>query len=66
MCCQYQNKPSYFSCLLRFWQTDDGEQRVWRILLEYPVTRERYVFTSLAAMFVYLENETRQENESTG
>jgi hypothetical protein len=52
--------------LLRFWQTDDGEQRVWRILLEYPVTRERYVFTSLAAMFVYLENETRQENESTG
>ena len=61
---QNKKQPRYFSCLLRFWQTDDGEQRVWRVSLEYPATGERHGFASLADLFAYLETETSLDNES--
>ena len=60
---QNKKQPRYFSCLLRFWQTDDGEQRVWQVSLEYPVTGERRGFATLADLFAYLEAETAPEKD---
>lgn len=54
---QKENKPGYFSYLLRLWETTDGERRVWRASLEYPTTGQRRGFASLADLLAYLEHE---------
>ena len=54
---QHKQRPRYFSCLLRVWQTEDGEQNVWRASLEFP-NGERLGFASLDDLFVYLICET--------
>ena len=63
--CRAVSKPRYISCLLRLWQTNQGEgQYVWRASLEYPTSGERLGFASLAELFVYLESElSREEDE---
>jgi len=55
---QHKRKPRYFSCLLRLWETADGEQLVWRALLEVPATGQRRGFASLAELCAFLEAET--------
>jgi len=50
----------YQSYLLRLWQTDDGERRVWRASLEAPGTRDRRGFAGLGELFDFLQAQTEQ------
>lgn len=54
---QLPKRLRYFSCLLRVWQTTEGEQGIWRASLEFP-NGERLGFASLDDLFVYLLCET--------
>lgn len=55
---QQKRKRRYFSCLLRLWETADGEQIIWRASLEFPATGQRRGFASLVELFAFLEAET--------
>jgi hypothetical protein len=57
-----EEKPHYFSYLLRVWLAGDGCQPQWRASLEDSRTGERIGFASLAAMGEYLEQQTRLDN----
>jgi|WetSurMetagenome_2_1015567.scaffolds.fasta_scaffold2124107_1 hypothetical protein len=57
-----EEKPHYFSYLLRMWLAGDGCQPQWRVSLENARTGERIGFASLAAMCEYLEEQIRFEN----
>jgi hypothetical protein len=45
----------YLSFLIRLWQVGRGEERVWRITVESPQTREHWNFTSLEALAAFLK-----------
>ena len=53
------SKSSYLSFLIRLWQVGSGNDRVWRITLESPQTREHWSFVSLEALVDFLEQQTR-------
>jgi hypothetical protein len=57
-----EEKPHYFSYLLRVWLAGDGCQPQWRASLEDSRTGERIGFASLAAMGEYLEQQTRLDD----
>jgi hypothetical protein len=49
---------SYLSYLLRLWQTESGDEGIWRASLEDPHTGERKGFANLTDLFTFLEQET--------
>lgn len=49
------NRPRYFSYLLRLWQTSDGDTQIWRASLECPGSGRQYGFASLQELFDFLE-----------
>ena len=59
--------PRRLAYLLRLWQAGDEEEVTWRASLESAHTGERRAFSSLAALFAYLEEETKEpQNATTG
>ncbi len=50
-----KQRRNHLSYLLRLWQTGDGENAVWRVLLENPFTGERHGFASPQDLFAFLE-----------
>lgn len=58
-------RKDYLSYMLRLWrsgQADVEERAIWRASVEIPQTRDRFVFASLAELFLFLEQEV-DENE---
>ncbi len=49
----------YLAYLLRLWQANSSEQRIWRASLENPHTGERHAFATLDALFAFLGAETK-------
>jgi hypothetical protein len=49
----------YLAYMLRLWQVGSGEEHTWRASLESPRTGERRGFSSLEALFNFLEVNTR-------
>jgi hypothetical protein len=56
--------PTYYSFLLRIWQTDDEDGCTWRASLERPDTRERRGFATLGQLFDFLQDQTTGEREN--
>ena len=52
-----KHKPAYLSYLLRIWQVDDDEARVWRASLQRPGGEERRGFADLEGLFAYLRSQ---------
>ncbi len=52
-------KPHYFSFLLRLWLAGTGDQPQWRASLEDTRTGERVGFASPEALYGYLDQQTR-------
>ena len=55
----------YTSYLLRLWQTKGEQGEVWRASLESPDTGKRQGFTSLTALFTFLETSVAQKQANT-
>jgi hypothetical protein len=51
--------PKYQSYLLRLWEVEVNGAPAWRASLEHVKTGERCNFSSLEALFSYLEQSTR-------
>jgi len=51
-------QPDYYAYLLRLWRADTETGPVWRASLDSPHTGERWGFADLAALFVFLEENT--------
>lgn len=49
-------EPRYLAYLLRLWQASAAEP-LWRASLDNPHTGERQTFTSIADLFVFLEEQ---------
>jgi hypothetical protein len=54
-------KGRYLSYLLRLWQTTDGDQCVWYVMLESPDGGERRSFKSLDELLAFLVETTGGE-----
>lgn len=60
-------RAGYHSFLLRFWQNQDTEERMWHLSLEDPLTREVKVFQNVESLISYLtqlSNFTQVNSES--
>jgi len=65
----HQPRPSYFSYLLRLWRVDDGDAPQWRASLESPSSTQLRGFSSLKALFRFLDEltaESRCPSEGNG
>lgn len=58
---QEKVKARYVSYLLRLWETTDGEEHAWRASLECPGTGDRLGFTTVEALFAFLEQRMKDE-----
>lgn len=60
-------RQRYISYLLRLWQTQDDERRVWRFSLESPDGGERHGFATLQDLvdFIQARIQSRQEKNET-
>jgi hypothetical protein len=54
-----ENKPRYFSYLLRVWLAEEGSQPQWRASLEDTLTGERLGFARLDDLCQYLKQQTQ-------
>jgi len=61
-----EEEPRRILYLLRLWQTRSGGELVWRASLESPRAGERTGFTSLEALFAFLQQQTGVESDSDG
>ena len=61
-----EQEPRHILYLLRLWQTKSGGELVWRASLESPSAGERTGFTSLQALFAFLQQETGVVADSGG
>ena len=52
-----QHRSLYLAYVLRLWR--DGQDTPWRVALQCARTGEQYRFADLAALFVFLEDETQ-------
>jgi len=48
-------KPVYYSFLLRLWMVHESSGDIWRASIEYPETGERRGFSSLEEFIHYLQ-----------
>jgi hypothetical protein len=58
-------RKDYLSYMLRLWRSGQAgveNRSIWRASVEIPQTRDRFVFASLAELFLFLEQEV-DENE---
>ena len=55
-----KERAVYHAYLLRLWQTKTG----WRASLEHPHTGERLGFASLEQLFVFLQDQTRDDERN--
>lgn len=55
------DKPQYFSYLLRIWSPGDEGEVSWRASLDDPRTGERLGFPCLEALFEYLQEHINQD-----
>jgi hypothetical protein len=53
-----RGRPRYLSYLLRLWQTQGEGHTAWRASLESSQTGKRTGFSSLDALFAFIERET--------
>jgi hypothetical protein len=58
--------PRHLAYLLRLWQAVNGEEVTWRASLESARTGERRAFSSLAALFAYLEEQIKEQQQDAG
>jgi hypothetical protein len=58
--------PRYLSYLLRLWQAQSEGHAGWRASLESSQTGERTGFSSLDALFAFIEHETYGGQAGTG
>ena len=58
-----QSRQRYLSYLLRLWQTDDGEEHIWRASLQSPGSEERRGFGSLEDLYEFLNAQVAQDEE---
>jgi hypothetical protein len=58
------DKPHYFSYLLRLWLPGDEGEVSWHASLDDPRTGERLGFPSLEALFDYLQGHVNQDTET--
>lgn len=49
--------PNHLSYLLRLYPVRDGEQLIWRVSLEDPLTRVRKGFPDFASLIAFLETQ---------
>ena len=55
-----QNAQAYHSYLVRLWHEDEDE---WRVILENVHTGERCAFGDLEALFAFMRQETKPEQQ---
>jgi hypothetical protein len=55
---------TYFSYLLRMWQTRRGNELVWMASLDDPHTGKRHSFTTLERLFAFLLKQTQASEYS--
>lgn len=53
----------YLSYMLRMWETDDGESRIWRASLETPGSGERRGFADLQSLMDFLAHQAERQDE---
>ena len=58
------SRAAYLSYLLRLWQAPGRGEPRWLASLEVPGTGERQGFSSLQALFTYLEARAREDETS--
>ena len=51
---QQDVNPDYISFLMRLWRTQSGENQVWRVSLQSPLTQEIHRFDDLQGLFAFL------------
>ncbi len=61
-----EKEPRPILYLLRLWQTKSGGDLVWRASLQIPRVGERTRFTSLEALFAFLQQLTGVVADSDG
>jgi hypothetical protein len=59
-----QHRPRYYSYLLRLWLPGDEGEVSWRASLDDPRTGERLGFSSLEALFIYLQEQVNLDTEA--
>jgi hypothetical protein len=52
-----QPNPHYYSCLLRLWQVQTGEQSIWIASIQNPSTGELRSFPNVGALIQFLQDE---------
>ena len=63
---QYDEQDEYQTFLLRLWRARYHGRWSWRASLESPRTGERHTLGTLAGLFTFLEDKTRQETPRSG
>jgi hypothetical protein len=58
-----EETPNYHAYLLRLWKAGPDDAP-WRASLESPVTGERRGFSTLPALFAYLEDKVARESDA--
>ena len=53
----------YIAYLLRLWQEQRNAELVWRFSLEDAHTKERYGFSELELLFMFLRLKVKEEND---
>ena len=61
-----EQKQQTMSYLLRLWQTESSEKRIWRASLESARAGERQGFDTLEALFDFLRNRTAEPGNPGG
>ena len=56
------NSGNYFAYMLRLWR--DDEHSPWRVMLENPHTGQSLGFSSMTALYAFLDGQTEQTNKS--
>jgi hypothetical protein len=58
-----RRRPRYLSYLLRLWQTNDGNEMVWRASLQSPSSDKRHGFANLEELMDFLKVQTEQSED---
>lgn len=56
-------RRSYVSYLVRLWRSGQGEKATWHASTECPLTGEQRNFTNLEALWAFLQQQIRDEEE---
>lgn len=55
---------TYFSYLLRIWQSDEQDDKTWLASLEVPGTHKLFTFQNLELLLEFIRNLTTMSNSS--